>query len=93
MTSETEPSDRLQQGPSWRSARRVSWVSMEKPRDSGFQTEPLGCLAASSYLQEMLTLGTLEVPYPSSARTGRTIAVSSCDLRGAESSSVILISL
>lgn len=51
-----------------------------KSGDSGFWIEPLGCLVASSYLQEMLTSGNLEVPYFFSARTGRTIAASSCDL-------------
>lgn len=67
--------DPVVQGQAW-----VSWVSMEKPRDSGFQTKPLGCLVASSYLEEMLTSGTLDMPSFSSARTGRTIAASSCDL-------------
>lgn len=78
MRSETEPSFRPQQGPGQGSMcwlglflqAGVSWVSSEKPTDSGFQADPLGCLVVLSYLEELLTLGTLEVPHSSSARTG-----------------------
>lgn len=51
----------------------VSWAGLEKPGHSGFQTEGsvLGCLAAFSYLGEMLTSGTSEVPRSSSSMTGQ----------------------
>lgn len=51
----------------------MSWAGLEKPGHSGFQTEGsvLGCLAAFSYLGEMLTSGTSEVPRSSSSMTGQ----------------------
>lgn len=49
-------------------------MGLEKLGHSGFQAEasPLGCLATFTYLEEILTAGTLEVFHSSLVRTGQT---------------------
>lgn len=54
---------------------------------------PLGCLATFSYLEEILTSRTLEMPHPSSVGTGQTQDryEQCCISPGPESSSMTLI--